>query len=92
MRIALAEGADTVSYGATGKGNDQVRFELSYLALNPNLQIIAPWRIWDLNSRSRLVAYAEKHGIPMPTANTTILVVLLSVMTFVSNAPKVLIF
>ena len=69
VRIALAEGADTVSHGATGKGNDQVRFELSYLALNPNLQIIAPWRIWDLNSRSRLVAYAEKHGIPVPTAN-----------------------
>ena len=69
VRIAEAEGADTVSHGATGKGNDQVRFELSYLALNPNLNIIAPWRIWDLTSRTRLVAYAEKHGIPVPTTN-----------------------
>ncbi len=69
VRIAEAEGADTVSHGATGKGNDQVRFELSYLALNPNLHIIAPWRVWDLTSRTRLVAYAEKHGIPVPATN-----------------------
>jgi argininosuccinate synthase len=66
VRIAAAEGADSVSHGATGKGNDQVRFELSYLALNPKLTIIAPWRIWDLNSRQKLVAYAQEHSIPVP--------------------------
>ena len=66
VRIAEEEGADAVSHGATGKGNDQVRFELGYLGLNPKLTIIAPWRIWDLNSRTKLVAYAEKHGIPIP--------------------------
>ena len=66
VRVAEAENADAVSHGATGKGNDQVRFELTYLALNPKLQIIAPWRIWNLNSRTKLMAYAEKHGIPVP--------------------------
>ncbi|MEA3547880.1 MAG: argininosuccinate synthase [Thermodesulfobacteriota bacterium] len=66
VRVAQEEGADAVSHGATGKGNDQVRFELGYLGLNPKLTIIAPWRIWDLNSRTKLVAYAEKHGIPIP--------------------------
>jgi argininosuccinate synthase len=66
VRVAEAEGADAVSHGATGKGNDQVRFELTYLALNPKLTIIAPWRIWDLNSRTKLMAYAEKHSIPVP--------------------------
>lgn len=66
VRIAEAEGADAVSHGATGKGNDQVRFELAYIGLNPRLQIIAPWRIWDLNSRTKLMAYAEQHGIPVP--------------------------
>ncbi len=66
VRLAEAEAADAVSHGATGKGNDQVRFELSYMALNPQLAIIAPWRIWDLNSRTRLVAYAKQHGIPVP--------------------------
>ena len=66
VRLAEAEGADAVSHGATGKGNDQVRFELTYMALNPHLEIIAPWRIWDLNSRTKLVAYAEEHGIPVP--------------------------
>lgn len=66
VRIAEAEGADAVSHGATGKGNDQVRFELTYLALNPKLTIIAPWRLWDLTSRTRLMAYAETHGIPVP--------------------------
>ena len=66
VRIAHEEGANALSHGATGKGNDQVRFELSYLALDPKLTIIAPWRIWDLNSRTRLVAYAEEHGIPVP--------------------------
>ncbi|OGR00574.1 MAG: argininosuccinate synthase [Deltaproteobacteria bacterium RIFOXYD12_FULL_55_16] len=66
VRIAEAEGADAVSHGATGKGNDQVRFELTYLALNPKLTIIAPWRIWELNSRTKLMAYAAQHGIPVP--------------------------
>ncbi len=66
VRVAAAENADAVSHGATGKGNDQVRFELTYLALNPQLAIIAPWRTWDLNSRTKLIAYAEKHGIPIP--------------------------
>lgn len=61
-----AEGADAVSHGSTGKGNDQVRFELTYFALEPNVKIIAPWREWDLTSRAKLVAYAEKHGIPVP--------------------------
>jgi len=66
VRVAEAENCDAVSHGATGKGNDQVRFELTYLALNPKLAIIAPWRTWDLNSRTKLIAYAEKHGIPIP--------------------------
>ena len=66
VRIAEEEGADCVSHGATGKGNDQVRFELTYLALNPKLKIIAPWRIWDLNSRNRLIAFAKEHDIPVP--------------------------
>ncbi len=66
VRIAAEEGADAVSHGATGKGNDQVRFELSYLALDPKLTIVAPWRIWDLNSRQKLVAFAKEHNIPVP--------------------------
>lgn len=66
IRIAQEEGADAVSHGATGKGNDQVRFELSYLALNPGINIIAPWRTWDLNSRKKLVAFAQEHDIPIP--------------------------
>ncbi len=66
VRIARSRGADAVSHGATGKGNDQVRFELTYLALEPRLTIIAPWRIWDLDSRSKLVAFAREHGIPVP--------------------------
>ena len=66
VRIVAEENADAVSHGATGKGNDKVRFELSYLALNPKLTIIAPWRIWDLNSRQKLVAYAREHDIPVP--------------------------
>ncbi|MFP4533408.1 MAG: argininosuccinate synthase [Desulfobacterales bacterium] len=67
MEIAAMEGADAVSHGATGKGNDQVRFELSYFAIDPAIKIIAPWREWDLNSRSALMAFAKKHGIPVPT-------------------------
>ena len=67
VEIAQAEGCNAVSHGATGKGNDQVRFELSYLALSPNIRIIAPWREWDLNSRQALMAYADSRGIPVPT-------------------------
>jgi len=67
VRIAHQEGADAVSHGATGKGNDQVRFELSYLGIDPKLKIIAPWRIWDLNSRTKLEEFAKKHNIPVPT-------------------------
>jgi argininosuccinate synthase len=66
VEIAAAEGADAVSHGATGKGNDQVRFELTYMALNPRIKIIAPWKIWDFKSRTDLIAYAQKHGIPVP--------------------------
>ena len=66
VKLAEAENADAVSHGATGKGNDQVRFELTYMALNPRLKIIAPWRTWDLNSRTRLLSYAEEHNIPVP--------------------------
>jgi argininosuccinate synthase len=67
MEIAKIEGADAVSHGATGKGNDQVRFELAYLAHNPNIRIIAPWREWDLGSRTSLMEFAGRHGIPVPT-------------------------
>ncbi|CUV66484.1 Argininosuccinate synthase [Sulfurovum sp. enrichment culture clone C5] len=63
IEIAKQTGADAVSHGATGKGNDQVRFELGYLALNPDITVIAPWREWDLNSREKLIAYAKKNGI-----------------------------
>jgi argininosuccinate synthase len=65
IEIAQATGADAISHGATGKGNDQVRFELGAYALNPDIKIIAPWREWELNSRESLLAYAEKHGIPV---------------------------
>jgi argininosuccinate synthase len=64
--IAAREGADAVAHGATGKGNDQVRFELAAYALNPNIQVVAPWREWDLDSREALIAYAARHGIPVP--------------------------
>ena len=66
IRIAREEGADALSHGATGKGNDQVRFELAYIGIDPSLKIIAPWRTWDLNSRKKLVEFAEKHNIPVP--------------------------
>ncbi len=65
IEIAKETGADAVAHGATGKGNDQVRFELSAYALNPDIKIIAPWREWDLTSRSRLIDFAEKHQIPI---------------------------
>ncbi len=65
IEIAKQVGAEAVAHGATGKGNDQVRFELAYYALKPDIKVIAPWREWDLNSREKLLAYAEKHGIPI---------------------------
>ncbi|GAB6044599.1 argininosuccinate synthase [Caminibacter profundus] len=65
IEIARQVGAEAVAHGATGKGNDQVRFELGYYALKPDIKVIAPWREWDLNSREKLLAYAEKHGIPI---------------------------
>jgi len=66
IEIAAATGADAVAHGATGKGNDQVRFELSYYALNPDIKVISPWREWDLGSRATLIDYAERHQIPVP--------------------------
>lgn len=66
IEIARQEGADAVAHGATGKGNDQVRFELTYLAFEPSIKIIAPWREWDLGSRETLINYAQKNGIPVP--------------------------
>ncbi len=65
VEIAADTGADAISHGATGKGNDQVRFELGAYAINPQIEIIAPWREWDLNSREKLLAYAHQHGIPV---------------------------
>ncbi len=65
IEIAAQVGADAVSHGATGKGNDQVRFELGYYALNPDIKVIAPWREWDLTSRTRLIEFAEAHQIPV---------------------------
>ncbi|HEB66850.1 MAG TPA: argininosuccinate synthase [Gammaproteobacteria bacterium] len=65
VEIARETGADAIAHGATGKGNDQVRFELGAYALMPDVRIIAPWREWDLNSREKLMAYAEQHGIPV---------------------------
>jgi argininosuccinate synthase len=66
IKIAFEEGADAVAHGATGKGNDQVRFELTFSALAPHLKVIAPWREWDFKGRQDLIAYAQKHGIPIP--------------------------
>jgi argininosuccinate synthase len=66
VEIALKEGADTVAHGATGKGNDQVRFELAYAALAPELRVIAPWREWELTSRTALIEFARRHDIPVP--------------------------
>ncbi len=65
IEIAIQTGADAVAHGATGKGNDQVRFELGYYALKPDIKVIAPWREWDLTSRTKLIEYAEKHQIPI---------------------------
>jgi len=65
IEIAIKTSADAVAHGATGKGNDQVRFELGYYGLKPDIKVIAPWREWDLNSRTKLIEYAEKHQIPI---------------------------
>ncbi|HYL48838.1 MAG TPA: argininosuccinate synthase [Stellaceae bacterium] len=65
IEIAEATGADAVAHGATGKGNDQVRFELTYYALKPDIKVITPWREWELNSRTKLIEYAERHQIPI---------------------------
>ena len=65
VEIAVETGADAIAHGATGKGNDQVRFELSAYALDPNIKVIAPWREWDLVSRTKLLAFAEEHQIPI---------------------------
>jgi argininosuccinate synthase len=65
IEIVNETGADAVAHGATGKGNDQVRFELTYYALKPDIKVVAPWRLWDLSSRTRLLDYAEKHQIPI---------------------------
>jgi argininosuccinate synthase len=69
IELAGRENADSVSHGATGKGNDQVRFELAYLYMNPDIKVIAPWRIWDMGSRSDLIEYARKAGIPIESTS-----------------------
>lgn len=70
MEIARAEKADSVSHGATGKGNDQVRFELTYYAIDPHIHVIAPWREWDMKGRADLIRYARRHGIPVPVTKS----------------------
>ena len=70
VEIARETGADAIAHGATGKGNDQVRFELGAYALNPDIKVIAPWREWQLTSRETLLAYAEQHGIPVEGKRT----------------------
>ncbi len=70
IEIARKTGADAVSHGATGKGNDQVRFELTFMALEPDIKIIAPWRFWDLNSRNKLIDFAKAHNIPVPVTKS----------------------
>jgi argininosuccinate synthase len=72
VEIAELEGADAVAHGCTGKGNDQVRFELTYKALNPRLKVIAPWREWDIRSRGDALAYAEAHNIPVAATSRSI--------------------
>ena len=72
VEVALAEGADAVAHGCTGKGNDQVRFELTYKALGPNLQILAPWREWKISSREDAIAYAAAHGVPVEQSKANI--------------------
>ncbi len=69
MAVAKAEGADAVAHGCTGKGNDQVRFELTYYGIEPGIRVIAPWREWDLPGRQELIAYAKRHGIPVTASS-----------------------
>jgi len=71
VAVALKEGADALAHGCTGKGNDQVRFELTYNALAPQLRVIAPWRIWDIRSREQAIAYARKHNVPLGDVSET---------------------
>jgi argininosuccinate synthase len=71
VEVALEEGADALAHGCTGKGNDQVRFELTYKALAPNLQVIAPWRLWNISSREEAIEYAQKHDIPLGNITKT---------------------
>ena len=71
VEVALAEGADAVAHGCTGKGNDQVRFELTYKALAPHLKVIAPWRLWDIRSREQAIEYAKERGIPIGDVSKT---------------------
>lgn len=66
VEVALKTGCDALCHGCTGKGNDQVRFELTFQAFAPELPVIAPWRIWDIKSRSQAIDYAKEHGIPVP--------------------------
>lgn len=78
IEIAQECGAHAVSHGATGKGNDQIRFEVGYYALKPDVKVIAPWREWDLQSRTKLIAYAEAAGIPVPESKLGASLALLS--------------
>ena len=70
IEIAKQVGADAVAHGATGKGNDQVRFELAYYGLNPEIKVIAPWRTWPFKSRTDLLHYAAEHGIPVTATHS----------------------
>src|SRR4051812_13800853 len=72
VEVARRVGADTLAHGCTGKGNDQVRFELTYAAFAPDLEVIAPWRTWNIRSREDAIAYAEQHGIPVAATRTKI--------------------
>src|SRR5512140_3727082 len=72
VEVALKTGCDAVAHGCTGKGNDQVRFELTYKALAPHLEVIAPWREWDIKSREDAIAYAAKHNVPIAASTKTI--------------------
>uniref|UniRef100_A0A452Z1M5 argininosuccinate synthase n=1 Tax=Aegilops tauschii subsp. strangulata TaxID=200361 RepID=A0A452Z1M5_AEGTS len=70
--VAKEVGADAVAHGCTGKGNDQVRFELTFYALNPELKVVAPWREWDITGREDAIEYAKKHNVPIPVSKKSI--------------------
>lgn len=70
--VAKEVGADAVAHGCTGKGNDQVRFELTFFALNPKLNVVAPWREWDITGREDAIEYAKKHNVPVPVTKKSI--------------------